>query len=124
MSLYRRSIENGVLVRQKRKLLRRWLWYFNRSEEDHLNRMKNKLLIAKAECTMYQRRIPQEEDRIKKIKDGLMESGTGATSNPTRDSWTPRTEPVKLFENVKVGRPKKDRPDKPKPTVLAKLTTA
>ena len=125
MSLYRRAVQHGALVRQKRKFIRRWLWYFNLSEEDHLNRMRNKLLVAKAEVTMYQRRIPQEEDRIKQIKDGLQIIGGTGVGPSYHDSFSFRTEPVRLFEKVTIGRKRADRPTGgKKPVVLAKLTTA
>ena len=122
MSLYRRTKVESVLVTEKRKLLPRltgWRWVFNRSDEDYLIRMKNKLLLARAEVAMLSRRIPQEEERLKAIKDSL--DLTGGISSPRRDAWRPRMEPTRLLEKVNVGRKKKDRPAKPAHHTLAKL---
>jgi len=110
MSQYRMSVWNGTLVRQKRRLFRFWMWAFNRSEEDYLNKMKNELRLNREKCKVLARRIPKEEDRLKLIKDGLTNSNS-RHSEPIRDSWTPRKEPVRLLEDVKVARPKSKRND-------------
>ncbi len=80
------------------------------------------MLAIRAELAMLQRRIPQEEERVKKVKEGLSSSG-GGTSSPVRDSWKPRKEPVRLLEKVNIGRKKKDRPYERKPVTLAKIVT-
>lgn len=129
MSLYRKVIQDSTLIVQKRKMWPRpngWRWVFRWSEEDHLNRMKNKLLLAKHEVTTLQRRIPQEEDRLKKSKEALAAMGSDGAGSQRRDSWKPRREPVRLLEIVKVGRKAKDRPGyrKPEPIPLATIVTA
>lgn len=129
MSQYRRTLQDSALVMQKRKMLPRlngWRWVFRWSEEDRLNRMKNKLWLARQEVTMLQRRIPQEEDRLKKAKEALAAMGSNGVSSIRHDSWKPRREPVILLETIKVGRKAKDRPGyrKPEPIPLATIVTA
>jgi hypothetical protein len=122
MSLYRKTVQDGSLIWEKRKLLPRltgWQWVFNRSDEDHLNKMKNELLKARAASAILTRRIPHEEDRLKKIKEGL--EVTGMYSTPVRDAWRPRTEPIRLLEKVSVGRKKKDRLPERKAHALATI---
>lgn len=112
MSLYRPAVQNGVLVRQKRKWLRFWMWVFNRSEEDHIIRMKNRLTAIEQEKHQLLKMIPEHEKRIEEAKKRLMENG--GVGVPYRDSWSARREPVRLNRDVKLAK-KKD-PPKPKPT--------
>ena len=74
---------------------------------------------------MLHRRIPQEEDRLKKQKEALRLMGSDGASSPRRDRWRPRMEPARLLEKVTVGRKAKDRPGyrKPEPVTLAKVVT-
>lgn len=122
MSLYRAAIQDGVLVRQKRKLLRWWIWSFNRSEEDTLIRMKNELMMAREKAKLLARRIPQEEERLKKKKDQLREN-TGSSGQPYRDSWTRRKEAVRLLEDIKTAR-KKAKQERQPPKPLLHITPA
>ena len=108
MSLYRKTVVDGILIRQKRNLIRFWIWTFNRSEEDYLIKMKNDLSKARAMVAQLSRRIPKEEDRLKQIKDGLATTGA-PHSIVTRDVWMRRKEPIRLIEDVKVGRKKAKR---------------
>ena len=112
MSKYRHTIHNGVLIRVKRKLLRWWIWSFNKSEEDHLNKMKNRLVLIRQEQALLTAAIPEEEDRIKKIKDALQDRGDRYGPVIT-DSWSPRTEPVRLKKDIKLGKQKKKDERKP-----------
>lgn len=116
---YRTAILNDALIRERRSLLLPWRWVFNRSEEDRLNRMKNRLVSLRQEQAALTKMIPEEEDRVKKAKDKLRENSDGR--GPTvRDVWTPRREPVILQLNV--GSPnngkKKDKPPKKTPALL------
>lgn len=119
MSLYRLAVQNGTLVRQKRKLLRFWMWAFNRSEEDHITRMKNRLHAIEQEKHQLLKMIPEHEKRVKDAKEALMQN-SGGVGVPYRDSWSARHEPVRLNRDVKL--PKKKEPPKPKPaTALATI---
>jgi hypothetical protein len=105
MSMYRLAIQNGTLVRQKRRFIRFWQWAFNRSEEDHLNRMKNRLVTLRQEQHMLMQMIPEHETRIKKLKEKLAESnGVGPLF---RDSFSVRREPVRLNKDVNLAQKKK-----------------
>jgi len=115
--MYRLAVQNGLLVRQKRGFIRFWMWFFNRSEEDHLIRMKNRLMTIRAEHTALMKMIPEHEERVKKAKDKLMD--TGGVGMPYRDSFTTRREPTRLNRDVK---PPKKKPDK-KPEQLKPLFT-
>lgn len=116
MSLYRLAVHNGLLIREKRKLLRWWMWSFNRSEEDRLINMKNRLVTIRQEQSLLTAAIPEEEDRIKKIKENLREHGKDSTGPPRRDSWSPRREPAKLKKDVNLpGKKKKEKKDPPPP---------
>lgn len=121
MSQYRKAVQGGVLVRQKRAFLRWWYWSFNRSEEDNLNRMKNELIRHREMAKLLARRIPQEEARLNKEKDSLKEN-EGSHGMPYRDSWTRRKEPVRLLEDVKTARKKGKREPKPQPAPLFNIT--
>lgn len=121
MSQYRLAVQNGMLVRQKRKLLRFWLWCFNRSEEDHLIKMKNELMMAREKVKILSRRIPKEEERLKKIRDTMVASGE-ANGRSYRDAWTARKEPVRLLEPVNLARKKRDRKVKDPPRPLFNIT--
>lgn len=105
MSQYRFEIHNGVLYRFKRKLLRAWLWRFNRSEEDRLNKLKNKATGLKHQLAMVSQQIPFEEARINKIKDGLKSHGPRVMN----DVWSARTEPVILQLDRKTASKKSQR---------------
>lgn len=114
MSLYRFAVQNGMLVRQKRKLLRFWMWAYNRCEEDHVTRMKNRLTAIRAEEAALLKMIPEHEERVKKMKEKL--NDTGGVGVPFRDSFSFRREPVRLNRDVKVPKPKpKNDGNKPKP---------
>ena len=118
MSLYRHTILNGTLIRVKRKLIRFWIWSFNRSEEDHLIRMKNRLTALRQEQSILMAAIPEEEDRIKKIKEALQDRGDN-TGPAFRDSWSGRIEPQRLKKDVKLSGKKKSNKDKPEPRAPA-----
>lgn len=115
MSMYRLAVQNGVLVRQKRRFIRFWQWAFNRSEEDHLNRMKNRLVTIRQEQHMLLQMIPEHEERIKKAKEQL--SNTNSIGAAYRDTFSVRREPIRLNKDVNLA--KKKAPDKkpsgPKP---------
>ena len=129
MSRYARSIQNGVLVRVKQAAILRWRWYFNCSEEDQLNKMKNDLLKARQLVKDLSRRIPKAEDQLKKEKQALqdwMNSNGVNRGMPWRDSYRPRRNPVRLIEDTKTARKKSDRatgPPKRKPVPIAQITT-
>jgi len=119
MSLYRYAVRNGVLIREKRKLLRWWIWSFNRSEEDYINRMKNRLQACRAEQAVLMKKLPEHTERIGKVKDAL--SADGNESRAYRDSWSARKEPVRLELDIKKPK-KKDKSDgKAQPTTLARI---
>ena len=93
MSKYRTLLGiNDELIREKRKWLRRFLffgryrWYFNRSEESRLNRLKNQLHVAKEDVKTLKRRIPREEEALKKRKDALRFNGN--TPVLTNEGWS------------------------------------
>jgi hypothetical protein len=115
MSQYRKAVQDGVLVRQKRKLLRWWMWSFNRSEEDFLNTMKNRLQALRQEQALLMKMIPEHEKRIKDEKERIM--NMGGNSVPYRDSFSVRREPVRLKTDVKLPKKpdakKKDSGPKP-----------
>jgi hypothetical protein len=115
MSMYRLAVQNGQLIRQKRRFLRFWQWAFNRSEEDHLIRMKNRLVALRNEQNLLMKMIPEHEDRIKKIKEQI--SSTGGAGVPYRDTFSLRREPARLNKDVKLpqGRPKDKKDSGPKP---------
>lgn len=109
MSLYRLAVRHGILIREKRNLIRWWMWKFNRSEEDYINRMKNNLQNARTTQAKLMKMIPEHEERLKKAKERISEDGN--ESKPYRDSWSPRHEPVRLDMDLK--KPKKnDKPPK------------
>ncbi len=117
MSLYRLAVSSGLLIREKRKLLRWWIWSFNRSEENYLNKLKNRLTALRQEQSLLTAAIPEEEERIKKIKEYLLERGDGI-GPARRDKWSHRIEPVRLKKDTKLqGKKKKDKdpPTPPKP---------
>jgi hypothetical protein len=120
MSLYRYAVENGVLVRQKRKLLRWWMWAFNRSEEDRLTMMRNELVMAREKAKLLARRIPDLEKQLDDRKRQLMDQG--GTGRPFRDSYQGRKEPVVLQERVNLARKKRERKPKPVPSPLFNIT--
>lgn len=113
--MFRAAIQDGVLVTQRKSVLLPWRWVFNDSEEDHLNRMKNELMMSREKAKLLARRIPQETDRLKKKKDKLQEN-SNSLGVPYRDRWKARREPVRLIEDIKTARKKKkDRPLPAKP---------
>jgi SMC interacting uncharacterized protein involved in chromosome segregation len=122
--MYRLSILNGVLTRQKRALLRWWAWQFNRSEEDRLNTMKNNLVKAHQAARHLSVQIKQETERIKGLKDQLhkwQDAGGKAGGPAWRDRWSARREPVVLQENTQVALKKKERTIVQQPVELARL---
>lgn len=112
MSLYRMAVRNGLLVREKRKLIRWWCWSFVCSEEDHIIAMKNRLVQLREEQARLTKMIPEHEGRVKDVKDYLMQNGS--TGPPFRDKWRPRREPNKLNLDVKLKAPKGDSKSKGK----------
>jgi len=113
--MYRLTIQDGVLVNQRKSVLLPWRWAFNDSEEDHLNRMKNELMMAREKAKLLARRIPQETDRLKKKKDKLQEN-SGSVGVPYRDRWRARRDPVRLIEDINTSRKKsKSKPLPAKP---------
>lgn len=121
MSMYRLAVQNGVLVRQKRRFLRFWQWAFNRSEEDTLNRMKNRLVALRQEQTMLMKMIPEHEERMRKMKDQI--NNTGGAGVPFRDTFSFRREPVRLNKDVKLpGNKKSDGKNNSGPKPLFNIT--
>lgn len=96
MSQYRKAVQDGVLVRQKRGLLRFWMWFYNRCEEDHLTKLKNRLVLVKDEMRRLQRAIPKVQAEVDAEKKRLLDMG--GHNHPYRDSWAPRRERVRLLE--------------------------
>ena len=122
MSQYRYEIHNGILIRAKRKLLRFWIWRFNRSEEDELNKLKNQMSKLKHQMSLIARRIPHEEARIRKIRDGLRDR-PGEIQN---DIWSSRKEPIPLILEIKTAKKKGHRSppsNKSDDNVIAKIVT-
>ncbi len=125
MSQYRQQLRRGILWWYKRKLLPRltgWRWMPNRSEEEYLTRMINSLVAINKERTTLMKRIPVEQERIDKIKEGLANASNGVSSIE-RDRWRPPMDPARLLEAIKLGKKKADRPAKPGPVILANVTT-
>ncbi len=121
MAVYRDTIRNGVLIREKRRWF--FFWTFNRSYEDRYTTLLNQRAVAKEQLTRVQRILPKEAARLADLKKSLSESH-GGTSPPYRDSWSFRREP--LLAKEPDGKPKK-KDDKPKRShpdegVIAKLT--
>lgn len=109
---YRTAILSDVLIRERRSLLLPWRWVFNRSMEDRLNRMKNRLTSIRREQAELMKMIPEEEARLKKAKERLRENSDGR--GPVfRDRWSPRLEPVVLQLDVKSGDKGKSKDSKP-----------
>jgi hypothetical protein len=124
MSSYRLAIVNGVLVRQKRALMRWWVWQFNRSEEDRLNALKNNLVKATAAVQMLVVQIKQETERITTLKKQVhtwQDAGGKAGGPSWRDRWTRRKEPVVLQKDIGVARKKKERVITQHPQEIARL---
>lgn len=121
MSLYRLAVRSGILIREKRKLLRWWCWSFNRSEEDYLTRMKNRLVKLRAEQAELMKMIPEHEKRLKDAKDTLL-NRDGGTGPPHRAPWSPTHEPVVLRLDVKLKGKPKPSPAKRRDGVIAELT--
>lgn len=117
MSLYRYAVRNGLLVREKRKLLRFWMWSFNRSEEDHIITMKNRLNAVEQEKYQLLKMIPEHEKRCKDMKERISEMGGAGPA--FRDSWSPRREPKRLNRDVKLPKKKEPKPRQP----VTKLAT-
>lgn len=115
MSLYRLAVHNGLLIREKRKLFRWWIWSFNRSEEDHLIRMKNRLTKLRQEQSFLMSAIPEEEERLKEQKEAILAHGHEGHGPARRDSWTARTPPQRLQKDVKLSGKKKKAKDPPAP---------
>jgi hypothetical protein len=130
MSLYRYTIQNGAMIRQKRGFLRWWIWIFNRSEEDEVNRLKNELVLARSKVKNLARLIPKKHAMLEARKKELrafMDSSGKHYGPSWRDKFSPRREAVRLIEEVKVAKkkePNQHGPPKPAPVVLAQLTTA
>ena len=120
MSLYRIEVQDGVLVRTKRKLLRWWVWSFNRSEEEHIIRMKNEMTALRERQRRLARLIPEHEKRLKERKEAMFKNG-GLPGQAYRDSWSARREPPRLMEDVKLDRKKKEAAKVQKPYPLATL---
>jgi hypothetical protein len=89
------------------------MWKFNRSEEDYIIRMKNRLQACRAEQAKLMKMIPEHEDRLSKLKDKLAEDGN--ESKPYRDSFSPRREPLRLEMDLKKPKKKDNKPPTPKP---------
>jgi hypothetical protein len=124
MSLYRLAIVNGVLVRQKRALLRWWNWSFNRSEEDRLVTMKNGLVKAQQAVQMLVPQIKHETERIDGLKKQVRswQDTSGKAGGPSwRDRWSPRKEPKILQKDINVARKKKERVLISQPAEVARL---
>jgi hypothetical protein len=111
--LYRTAILNDTLIRERRSVFMPWRWFFNRSEEDRLNRMRNRLVSLRQEQATLTKMIPEEEDRIKKAKDKLRDN-SDSRGPVVRDVWSPRREPVVLHQSISVGGSGKKK-DKPPP---------
>ena len=129
MSLYRYTIQNGAMIRQKRGFMRFWIWIFNRSEEDELNRLKNEMVLARSKVKNLARLIPKKAAMLEARKKELrtfMDSSGKHYGPSWRDKYSPRREPIRLIEEVKVAKKKEPNAaaSKPAPVVLAQLTTA
>ncbi len=95
MSKYRNTIRSGVLIREKRGLILFWRWYFNRSEEDEITKLKNRQVNAERELRNVQRAIPRHETQLSNAKKVL--SDMGGTSPIWREGWAPRRNPSKAI---------------------------
>jgi hypothetical protein len=119
MSLYRHVLRSGTLIREKRKLLRWWVWSFNCNEEDYINLMKNRLVQLREEQARLMKQIPEHEGRVKDRKEAI--DAAGGVSAPWRDRWTPRREPKMLKQDVKLKGKGKSDPKPPKRKPLLEL---
>lgn len=71
---------------------------------------------------MLQGCIPEEEERVKELKDVLKDRFDG-TGPARRDTWTPRREPTRLKKETNLGKSKKkDKPVKEGPAPLFNIT--
>ena len=124
MSQYRNTIQRGAMVREKRKFLRFWVWSFNRSEEDQLNRMKNQLVKHNDEVRRLRRQVAKKQIVIDDAKKVL--NSQGGTSPVTHGPWSFATRPVTLIEDLKKRKklPLAQRKKGPNEGVIARLMTA
>ena len=128
MSLYRKSLQDGVLVRRKRSLILWWRWMYNACLEDPLTKLRNDLFAANTIVRRCKYLIPRLEAQIKKEKDNLLRYMLDHNTSggaPWRDTWRPRTAPIQDKSLYQMQRDKKKAKQvkvREKPAVLAELT--
>ena len=128
MSLYRKSLQDGVLVRRKRSMIMFWRWMYNACLEDPLTKVRNELFLAQAVVRRCKYLIPRLEAALKKEKDNLLQymldhNTTGGA--PWRDTWRPRTAPTQdksLYHMQRAKKKNKQENQRRKPPVLAQIT--
>lgn len=125
ISKYRLEFQNSALVRTKRRAIFAWLWSFNKSEEDELNKLKNQITALSDQLYRARRLLPKKEADLSARKAALeqyMRQG-GTNHGPTwTDSWTPRRSPVQLKEPVPSAKKRSNKKKEPIPdSLVAKL---
>ena len=86
----------GLMVREKRKFLRFWVWAWNRSEEDVLFKLLNRRRSLDHELRQLQRTIPKMEQHLAARKKALTDMG--GTSPTWRSGWTVSRPAIPLRE--------------------------
>ena len=128
MSLYRKSLQDGVLVRRKRSLILWWRWMYNACLEDPLTKLRNDLFAANTIVRRCKYLIPRLEAQIKKEKDNLLRYMLDHNTSggaPWRDTWRPRMAPTpdkSLYHMQRAKKKDKQGNQRHKPHVLAQLT--
>jgi hypothetical protein len=124
---FRYAMLNGVMVKQSRSRIFPWVWYTVQSEEDEVNRLKNRITLARRQMMADKHALPKAEARLKARKDALTQwmHSNGTNSGP---EWAePRLfrrfrKPVELIEDIKSPRKKDDRSAKKyEPHEIARL---
>lgn len=121
MSLFRREVQNGLLVATKRHLLRWWMWSYNHCVEDQLTRLRNERTAAIVRLKQLNQMIPHLEKNLEDEKKALS-SGAGY-SRMYRAPWRAAKPAVMLRVPPQKAKKKPAQPNAPpKPSVLAELT--